>query len=665
MTQLGKSIQRKFINVIDEPIIDVLNYEKYASALVTLISRTVSQSPITVGIYSALGTGKTFFMSMIKKAFQITDPNDEKYIYINFNCNTLSNPNDKININTDLLYCVYKTVEQSIGKKKVYLFKYIEYNLPTTWDKIKFVLQFCLFMVTLASTLYIHFKFKMNQLTDDIILSSGLSISTAYLMKYFMYIWKCVMSTTNFALLKKLVKHNERMDIIDNLTDDINMLISMLNHYNKTIVLFIDNLESYDYYQIKTILESLRILLTHEKYPIITFIAMDPKYIMHESLQCKNHSMILKYEYINRLIQIPFSIPNPTNYVKENITRTLTQYNTEIVEKTKIMCLDFNKKHLKNKVITQTNCIQIFLFLIRKRFNYNNNKLEIKQGNMYKICKLIHLALQNWFPENKLYNVNEHLNEVSECLSTKCLNTNTLDINMCINDWVDTQKNIIIHIKKPSHTHDIVPFKDLVENHIIDKHNKNKYTFEYMLDDNEQIMFQNLFKFTDGNLRQLKKIMNMYSLSLTVYPDSPILIILKLTLLFEQWPCRMGWIDTIIKSYSESFKNIIKQNNEHLNEINSINSWTKYHKNAYISDVNNILNIMLDDVAKNKELSNVNIKVNELFDIDYKKDVFRRLLSISPAISIVDYLKYTPKIFNINPWITTEISNTYDIIDGQ
>jgi hypothetical protein len=207
-----------------------------------------------------------------------------------------------------------------------------------------------------------------------------------------------------------------------------------------------------------------------------------------------------------------------------------------------------------------------------------------------------------------------------------------------------------------------------------------------MLSIKESKYFHEIAQFFDGNCRRNKRIINVYGMIKNVlgdrivgwYKSSPVTIytlkiLIKLVVLFEQWPFRMCAIFQILENYKEqllpiptnNITNITNITNTHENDkksnddnnnddnddIDSLEDWLDVHK---FNTLQHIYEIIPKCVLNGKE--NCNMQCH-----DYNHYLFEKFLDIEPIITVEYFYICIGYIFNINYSIKNMLSKILNI----
>ena len=442
---------------------DFLGYDKYAHALSYVLLSEHIDLPLSVGIFSSWGTGKSFLLKRIEHEIkqQIKRDSSKKTILVNFNAWEYSGADV---LWAGLIKNIYDSTEKKFTKFQTRFFRHIIYPFRERNKKqvVCFVLWwifriiFLLVTVSLVSTLHLI----IGELNKTIAYFSLLGISLFTILP---------------AIIKSLVgffknKGNETMKSATNIENKVGFMADVKRELeilcdfmkykgNYKFIVFIDDLDRCPPKQIIKILDAVMLLLSNKDFPFLTFLTLDPRIIISsiESSFKKNilNSGINGFEYIDKLIQIPFCIPITSPRTKKEIMEILTRDKIELLNQIISKVIKFVDKYNLYDIIninrndTSKNNIykskvkiiqEVFLFLYKKFGNLDKNKDRFKKNNIYtlqekcifinKVLLFINNKLEDKIKkvrytfsdiENKMYELEEIINYKTRQSSNKSL----------------------------------------------------------------------------------------------------------------------------------------------------------------------------------------------------------------------------------------------------
>lgn len=784
---------------------DGLNYTDYAEAFGSMLSDTKIALPITVGIYSSWGTGKSFLLRKIKE-----------YIEININskieqgrqqlkrkciCNTHSNEHNPgyeyilIDFNawsysfSDVLWAglvkeIHTKVEDKYGFLSLRFFRFFIY--PFRSNSRQKIICSILYSVLRFISLVIFTILLSAMLTEDafvnifgeIAIYSAFGLTIATIIPSIIQLIITLCKDRGNEIMKGAKNIAEQVGFMGDVRDELELICDFVKMKRAKFAVFIDDLDRCPPSKIVDMIDATMLLLSNLDYPFLTFITIDPRIIV-KSIESTYHDVfhncgITGFEYLDKLIQIPFSIPIASPQVKEGIIQILIREKEEVLNKVFELCIYFVKSNIyfrdvkvkkyPDKLIFEIgdnklsyndkiNYIKsIYTYLIKEYGTFFDSKyiFEITDtANILKFLLNILRHLKNKHEQMKNDDVSipfEKFNisyELSKYLSTNSDILNESKIGELKNIIIDRAENdagkgiftpeiqtifnrikntivgtscdvdyrdvglflqnrrnretqlmlqndlndVIIefygYLKKFINTknvrfspiHDELTSLYLEFEKIIRTVRKTRGSLyahsQSMLSIKESKYFHEIAQFFDGNCRRNKRIINVYGMIKNVlgdrivgwYKSSPVTIytlkiLIKLVVLFEQWPFRMCAIFQILENYKEQLLPIhitnisnTQENDNNNDDIDSLEDWLDVHK---FNTLQHIYEIIPKCVLNGKETCNMQCH-------DYNHYLFEKFLDIEPIITVEYFYICIGYIFNINYSIKNMLSKILNI----
>lgn len=313
---------------------DLLGREIYTEAFARLITSTDVSTPIVASIFGEWGSGKSSFMHHIikkvdkiekdkiiskKEKFknfilrkQIEEP--KKNYFVEFNAWKYD---DQDKIWAGLLQSILKEYSKNNLVKIKYFFKTL---FSPSWSKLLIIL------IVLASI----FIVPGLSLADDAKLwIFKLSDETFNLLKIFFWITLVLSiivkgydsynkSLKGFCNYFKFPDYSEHLGFREEIEKDLdeilnNWLGKVENEKEREkgrLILFVDDLDRCSPKKILQVIDCIQIFLS--KKGIISFIAIDHSF-MDDKLEEVTNKIKMDYQYFEKIIQIPFLLPDPNN----------------------------------------------------------------------------------------------------------------------------------------------------------------------------------------------------------------------------------------------------------------------------------------------------------------------------------------------------------------
>jgi len=755
----------------DQPIgEDYLNYTKYSQALVSLLLNEDIKLPITVGIYAEWGSGKSFLIGKLKE--QIIKKNNkikQNYIIVNFNAWSYSC--------SDVLWAglvkeIHENVENTYGLCGLRCFRHFIYPFRSRPLNVSLLtIFFCmlrLFLLLISTILIIMFTNEefILSLMGEISLFSVFGLTIISIIPSIITLLINLISNKGDIIMKGAKNIEKKVGFMGEVREELELICDYMSIKKSKFVVFIDDLDRCPPKKIVTMLDATMLLLSNLKFPFLTFIAIDPRIVV-KSIENSYDKIILKsgitgFEYLDKLIQIPFSIPMASPKTKDNIVSILMREKEDLLNilikkiiwflNDETFLTNSNKNHiLQTKNEKYNSCIKCYINNSSKIVNYNykivdyNHKIElIKQ--LYSFLKLNYgylLDVNFLFDLNETYKIInfllDFLNYLQKqfntlpSLSKKKEGNLAIELTNFISIYHNYElKEIKIHrsISETKQFENEKKMKNLLKQmklgvatdeefilygeYLKEKKKKRTKRFEYInteiklyynylkkfMNTNltkwspysnnlnqlylyfEKILkntqfencdytftkeeikyFHTISIFLDGNCRRNKKIINIYAIVKHLigqkiegwYHTKPFTfysfkILIKLIILFEQWPFRMCFIFHSIEEKKELLKPIKKS---YKKKIKSLQQWLEIHKYTNIIDIFKNSNI---ELFKHKDLLN-------LVKMDYNKRLFTKFHTIQAPIITIEYFYICiPYIYNINYCIKNKITETDNIL---
>jgi len=643
---------------------DLLNYEKYAKVLSQMILKNSINAPITIGIYSEWGSGKSFLLNQIKKIIRYHEYVDRKerdcicfnccfnckenYIIDNDkddhykleeegrlikNCFKLCNPCcnmlnycrktiDKnyifIEFNaweysgSDVLWaglvkCMYDKLEEEFGTT---IFRLIVYYY-STFNFCDFFCQIIKYLIVVGIGIIISMNIE-NYIASLISLFSGIILSVLAMLPGIKDFLVNIYKGESKILQDKLNKINNKVGFMAVVREKIETLSKILEKFNCQPIIFIDDIDRCTHDKAVQVLNAVKLLLSGST-KFYTFLAIDPRLVV-KAIESSYKETIVKagitgYDFIDKIVQIPFVLPKQDTSSKQYfIKEILTNINKNILLKNDKKDHDIKENEKNTSKIDQEE--KLFL----KQIGID---LEAKKENDKKIEEIM----------NK-----EKEGEIISMGSTNFAQTNYLEESKVVyeDSSDDEEKN-----KNNDVLTESIPIEYLEE----ELNDNPDIVGESLISAEEISIFNKYARFLDSNGRRLVRIINIYILSKNFYfDDKPSInnitnIFEKLIfsiILSEQWAYRTSFILLFLEikyNSTTNFEDIFSKKS--VKDIYDENIKKYIYKNDYL--INLSYSDSRDDLF--------NLLVNEFEEFNAAAFYFTNK-------------KYT---FNLNPAITEEI----------
>ena len=803
----GKIKKRHASVVNDQPKgEDGLNYTDYANAFGLMLSDTRISLPITIGIYSSWGTGKSFLLGKIKEYIE-TNINSKiqqkrkqrnackcicntscgyeyeyEYIMIDFNAWSYSF--------SDVLWAglvkeIHSKVEDRYGFLALRFFRFFIYPFRSnSKQKMACMILYSIFRFLCLVIFTILLSAVLNEdtfvdLFGEVAIYSAFGLTIATIIPSIIQLIITLCKDKGSEIMKGAKNIAEQVGFMGDVRDELELICDFVKMKHAKFAVFIDDLDRCPPKKIVDMIDATMLLLSNLDYPFLTFITIDPRIIV-KSIESTYDDVfhecgITGFEYLDKLIQIPFSIPIASPRVKDDIIQILIREKEDVSNKVFELCSYFVKKDIyftkikmkkyPNKKIYEIDEDKLEyndkIDYIKTVYNYiipdfrhidDGKYVYENAGDILKLMlKLLrHLVILNEQNEKEFSEIedkeekynNRHLklnihSEISKYMYYNIDISNEGKIGELKNIVIDKaeddigmgiltpqMKNIFKRIKgNTSETPRDIDFNDLgtfiqtkkyretamvLRNNlndiileftkhfkvfmntksirfspICDKLNNLYLSFEQitrsinksqgtlyahsqsMLSVNEVKYFHEIAQYFDGNCRRNKRIINVYVLIKNIlgdritgwYKSCPVTIytlkiLIKMIVLFEQWPYRMCAIFQILENHKEELRRLPDDDYDEIDisnecfEIETLEQWLEEHR---FYTLQTLYENFPKCIVTNKE--NCNMKSN-----DYNHYVFEKFLNFEPIITVEYFYICIGYIFNINYSIKNMIS---------
>lgn len=327
---------------------DRLDYEKYADAFAQVLSGRYTQTPLTVGVYASWGMGKSFLLGKIREKLQAVKERDEQldFAFIDFNAWVYSGSE---NLWAGLVTTLYDGIEQhyeSGGDRLVQDYRRRE-SLKQIWRTFKKSLMLVAVFGIPAFIISLLLDYQSIEESWKVVANAVLLIlGGAPLLSKLPNLLKGVKSLIDSVVLlrsQELAKLSSRKDFREQVgfmadiqaeLRHISDLIKDLDERKKRktrFIIFVDDLDRCAPEKAVEVLEAIMLLLSDRtEDPFIIFLAMDAR-VLVKAIEMRyggvlKESGISGYEFLDKIVQIPFRIPPaPDGAIKKYVKSLLYQ----------------------------------------------------------------------------------------------------------------------------------------------------------------------------------------------------------------------------------------------------------------------------------------------------------------------------------------------------
>jgi|GEM_PF-2413276 len=334
-------VNKPLVSITDQPSgVDRLNFKRYVDAFAEMVSNPELSTPITIGVYGQWGSGKSFLMGKIKEEIKERQKNKNKKVNIHvveFNAWVYSGSE---HLWASLVTHLYRDIEKHFGLREQWLRlrKAIRRSLPKALGVFSFYA-----LLGLAVSLLLNFN-ELQTTSDTLTLAINAfigSIIGGSALASLPVLWSALREFFDNLFLsraKNLQNLAARPDFRNQIgvMADIKAEIGFIREILKTgkkrnptrLVLFIDDLDRCEHRKAVEVLQAIMLLLADEDgSPFVVFLGIDARVVVR-AIEEHYGKVLVKagingYEYLDKIIQVPFVIPDSSQADIENYVDSL------------------------------------------------------------------------------------------------------------------------------------------------------------------------------------------------------------------------------------------------------------------------------------------------------------------------------------------------------
>ncbi|HXQ35244.1 MAG TPA: P-loop NTPase fold protein, partial [Anaerolineales bacterium] len=323
-----------------------LNYARFADAFATLVRNPEAKTPITIGVYGQWGSGKSFLMKKIievLKGDQSTTPTtltgkiSETFkrlfskqttpqvdtIIIEFNAWVYSG---SAHLWASLVTHLYREIERYFGVRAHYhrLIKAFRRFIPKS-------ISVFLFYAIPALLIGILIGFENIQKTWDAaniaLKAVGVSVIGGSLLATLPVLWSALREFADTLFMSRAMNlqqlaakpdFRDQIGIMADIKSEIGFIGHLLETRNKRqqtrVILFIDDLDRCEHRKAVEVLQAIMLLLAdRDGSPFVIFLGIDARVIVRAVEEHYGNVLVKAgingYEYLDKIVQLPFVIP--------------------------------------------------------------------------------------------------------------------------------------------------------------------------------------------------------------------------------------------------------------------------------------------------------------------------------------------------------------------
>jgi GH25 family lysozyme M1 (1,4-beta-N-acetylmuramidase) len=355
---------------------DRLGYRKYVDAFARILSSEYTKTPLTIGIYAAWGMGKSFLMGKIEErlappekpqnwrkneaykvalsqyesGLQTSNGEQIKFHFIKFNAWVYSGSE---NLWAGLITTLYQQVEAAYGVWRTRYFRLGETFRRSLKKTLSLLIGYGVLGILLS--LLLDFSTLKEQWdTLDVALNAliGTAIGGSALAALPALIQAIRELFTSLALARsrQLVELSSRPDfrdkigIMNDIKGELGNISDMIRKWDqrrKTVtrfVIFVDDLDRCKPEKAVEVLEAIMLLLTDvDGDPYIVFLGIDAR-VLVKAVEERYGKVLVDagitgYEFLDKIVQIPFRIPHANEEDMKKYVRALLWHSEEAQQK--------------------------------------------------------------------------------------------------------------------------------------------------------------------------------------------------------------------------------------------------------------------------------------------------------------------------------------------
>lgn len=343
--------------VNDRPIgQDRLNFEDYANAFAALLRNPATQPPLAIGLYAAWGMGKSFLMRLIRRALEKDPPADTpQFIFVDFNAWVYSGSD---NLWAGLISRIYERVEKALGDD----YQKFREGRDRAQQRQQLSLRVLLYIIPALAFAGLAALGQIAQLWNDVLSGAmGLSsiiIFTAGLVRELKNVFEFVGQryterAQQFRQAAARPDFRSKIGFMSDVKAEIDFVLDLLESRNPhkpvRLVIFIDDLDRCPPHKAVEVLEAIMLLLSDDRgdwgqksfAPFFIFLGLDAR-VLVKAIEDRYGKVLTDagisgYEYLDKIVQIPFTIPASSDDALRNYLYTLMPRNdadVDLIQKT-------------------------------------------------------------------------------------------------------------------------------------------------------------------------------------------------------------------------------------------------------------------------------------------------------------------------------------------
>lgn len=304
---------------------DRLGFKDYAEAFAAVLRNPATRPPLTIGIYAAWGMGKSFLMQLIREALERDQPPDApEFILVDFNAWVYSGSD---NLWAGLVSRIYERVEKRLGTKTITGFRL------SKKERRRFQLlplRVILSAVPAAVLVLISNWDQLSRLWSDVlgvtsVIALIVGLVSAFRITYDLVSKTFVERAQQFRQMAERPDFRDKIGFMADVKAEIDFVVDLLQQQSQgkqtRLVIFIDDLDRCPPAKAVEVLEAIMLLLSEDRAgddaagasPFYVFLGLDAR-VLVKAVEERYGKVLVEagisgYEYLDKIVQIPFTIP--------------------------------------------------------------------------------------------------------------------------------------------------------------------------------------------------------------------------------------------------------------------------------------------------------------------------------------------------------------------
>ncbi|HLF28786.1 MAG TPA: P-loop NTPase fold protein [Anaerolineae bacterium] len=313
---------------------DRLGFKDYARAFAAMLTNPATTPPLTIGVYGAWGMGKSFLMRLIREALENDKPADApEFCFVEFNAWVYSGSD---NLWAGLVSRIYERVEERLGASATRAFRLgRNRGKQARGISLRFIAS-----VAVAVLLAVLANWsQIAKIWEDL----PALLNASSIVALVLGVGSALINTYNFVSkayteraqqLRQMAAQPDfrtRIGFMADIKSEIDFVTGLLTKQSQgkpiRVVIFIDDLDRCSPTKAVEVLEAIMLLLSEDDSPFYVFLGLDAR-VLVKAIEERYGRVLVEagisgYEYLDKIVQIPFTIPATDETGMKNYIRAL------------------------------------------------------------------------------------------------------------------------------------------------------------------------------------------------------------------------------------------------------------------------------------------------------------------------------------------------------